>query len=407
MESGPEEGARARVLEVNDLMAVSQSSPLLSALSQKKEIGSIRVSDRASAGSAASSRQGRDEAFALPLASAGVGNGTADAGSGAGGGGGSGGASGILFSKEDVVSHLAFISKAAPIVIHELTLDVRHSSSAWLSDLPELLKGHRIDSLTIIVARLGVEGGEALSELLAPPHSSLHTLSIDSKGSLLSSDEVAAVAEGLRSNKSLTHLTLHHCEDAEEARRTLQECAKASSWRKSPLVVNINVGDSSDASSTSASVTTSASDAIVSTISPPPPRSSRELEEEDEVDEEDEERRERSQGSGGGAGAGGGRSSATASPPKTFSSSSVVRPLIRFGSRGSSGHSRGASAGGQPSRPSSSTAVPAPAPSNGAGRRGGGVTTGSTATIDPEAPPASSAPQQRLLGRQDTGGGVD
>jgi hypothetical protein len=223
---------KVRSAAIRDLNSIlSDDHPLLRSLASGADLGLdvLKISDRGNGSSPTPDYNAGVDAFSVVTGSS-----TSSDASAA-----------VASSVSDVVSKLGRVLRAVG-PIKELSLSILSVPPMWLTELPQLLQGHAIESLTIVVPGLPEAAGEALSEIVAPPQNALRTLRVRTLDVPLSTNEVAAFAEGLRSNSSLTQLSVVNVNppEAGTASQTLLECAQASICRKVALQISVNETES-------------------------------------------------------------------------------------------------------------------------------------------------------------------
>jgi len=223
---------KVRSAAIRDLNSIlSDDHPLLRSIASGADLGLdvLKISDRGNGSSPTPDYNAGVDAFSVVTGSS-----TSSDASAA-----------VASSVSDVVAKLGRVLRAVG-PIKELSLSILSVPPMWLTELPQLLQGHAIESLTIVVPGLPEAAGEALSEIVAPPQNALRTLRVRTLDVPLSTNEVAAFAEGLRSNSSLTQLSVVNVNppEAGTASQTLLECAQASICRKVALQISVNETES-------------------------------------------------------------------------------------------------------------------------------------------------------------------
>jgi hypothetical protein len=285
---------KVRSAAIRDLNSIlSDDHPLLRSIASGADLGLdvLKISDRGNGSSPTPDYNAGVDAFSVVTGSS-----TSSDASAA-----------VASSVSDMVAKLGRVLRAVGPV-KELSLSILSVPPMWLTELPQLLQGHAIESLTIVVPGLPEAAGEALSEIVAPPQNALRTLRVRTLDVPLSTNEVAAFAEGLRSNSSLTQLSVVNVNppEAGTASQTLLECAQASICRKVALQISVNE-------------TESGSDGIVVAALPPSQQ---------------------------GAGAAGGAGPAAAGGRPRVPSASGAVPVVSFGQPGHSSMPHRRSPGG-------------------------------------------------------------
>ena len=183
----PPDAARAARLDVS-AASLPDAHPLLKSLSNSRSVTNLVLSD--SLASAGGGGSGGGSAEPSPPASGRQ--------SPVGGGGGGDAMVGRL---QAVLAHTE--------ALRRLELNLAHSDAAWSAQLPQVLRciDRTLQDLTLSLPALTPEAAEAVSDVLANPHSQLVRLSVATTTPLTAA-LATALADGLHANARLTELAL-------------------------------------------------------------------------------------------------------------------------------------------------------------------------------------------------------